>query len=227
MKLLNIKTEQKLFFSSDFHAFHRNLCLSTSWRTEFGEIPLEQVRPFENEQIMTQQLIENINKKVGENDFLIHLGDWSFGGLENIYKFRKQIICKNIININGNHDQHIGEGKSIKFPIDPYDIDFPNNIGEVSIDHCFHAIYDKLNVKYGKHHFVCSHFPFLCWENISKGWMNLHGHLHNKGEGRFLSHNQMDVGIDGNPNFEPYSVEEILELIKENNEKIKNFQELF
>lgn len=216
-------TGQKVFISSDFHAYHRNLTLLSSWRSEFGEIPLEQVRHFENEIQMSNQLIKNINSKVGENDVLIHLGDWSFGGVENIYKFRKEIICKNIIQIRGNHDQHIGEGKTFQKEIDENEFSierFEHGYNTIEIDKCFDSIHDIFKFKYGKYNFVCSHFPFLSWENISKGWMNLHGHFHNKGEGRFTSHNQMDVGIDGSPTFSPYSIEEVIELIQENN---KNF----
>lgn len=212
-------TGQKVFISSDFHFGHRGITMGTShWVNEFGEVPLEQVRHFENEIQMSNQLIENINSKVGENDVLIHLGDWSFGGIENIYKFRKQINCKTIIEIRGNHDQHIGEGKKIYFPTEEFDEDAPNGL-EFNIDWCFHSIHDVFKFKYEKYTFVCSHFPFLSWENISKGWLNLHGHFHNKGQGRFTSHNQMDVGIDGN-NLQVYSIEEVIELIQENS---KNF----
>jgi len=31
---------------------------------------------------MNDTLVNNINEMVGENDVLIHLGDWSFGGFE-------------------------------------------------------------------------------------------------------------------------------------------------
>jgi len=51
--------------------------------------------------------------------------------------------------------------------------------------------------------------------------MNLHGHFHNKEQGRFTSHNQMDVGIDGNPKFSPYLLEDVIQLIKENNKLIE------
>jgi len=213
-------TGKKVFISSDFHGFHKGITLASHWRNEFGEVPLEQVRHFDNEMEMSYKLIFNINEKVGENDVLIHLGDWSFGGIENIYEFRKKIICKNIIQICGNHDHHIGEGKKIYFPTDEFDIDFPNGI-EYNIDLCFHSIHDILKFKYGRYTFVCSHFPFLSWENISKGWMNLHGHFHSKGIDRFTSYNQMDVGIDGNRNFSPYLLEEVIELIKQNNKLIE------
>ncbi len=211
-----LTVDNNTFISCDFHAFHKNLTNDTSWRTELGEVPLEQVRPFKDQFEMSEVLIENINKKVPEDALLIHLGDWSFGGIENIYNFRKQIKCKNIINVRGNHDQHIGEDKFITLDVEN-DIDFPDGKMLYQVDWCFHSIHDILKFKYKKNHFVCSHFPFLIWENMSKDWINLHGHLHNKGEGRFLSYNQMDVGVDGNASFEPYSIDEVLHLIQENN----------
>ena len=45
---------------------------------------------------MNTTLVDEINNKVGENDFLIHLGDFSFGGFDNIAEFRGRILCKNI-----------------------------------------------------------------------------------------------------------------------------------
>ena len=44
-------------------------------------------------------------------DTLYHLGDWSFGGIENIWNFRKRINCKNIYLVPGNHDHHIKKNK--------------------------------------------------------------------------------------------------------------------
>ncbi len=44
---------------------------------------------------------------VKPNDIIYHLGDWSFGGHENIKIFRNRIKCKNIHLILGNHDHHI------------------------------------------------------------------------------------------------------------------------
>ena len=34
-----------------------------------------------------------------EDDFLIHLGDWSFGGFDSIKEFRSRINCKNITSV--------------------------------------------------------------------------------------------------------------------------------
>ena len=216
-------SKENIFISSDFHLGHRNITLSTSWKNEFGEIPLEQVRHFKDENEMTEQLIENINKTVPSDALLIHLGDWSFGGLENIYNFRKQIKCNRIINVRGNHDHHIGEGKKFYIDKEDFNIDYPFDFMECEVDWSFHSIHDILKFKYKKYNFECSHMPFLIWTNMTKGWMNLHGHIHSKGDSRFLSYNQMDVGIDGNMDFRPYSIEEVIaEIQKSNLTKTKN-----
>ena len=49
-----------------------------------------------------------------ENDILYHLGDWSFGGLNQIWEFRKRLNCKKIHLILGNHDHHIENNKYIQ-----------------------------------------------------------------------------------------------------------------
>ena len=38
---------------------------------------------------MSQHIVEQINKYVQQDDILIHLGDWSFSGIEIIWNFKK------------------------------------------------------------------------------------------------------------------------------------------
>lgn len=190
-----------LFICSDAHAYHTNIVSGvTKWRDENGEIPFNDVRDFQTMELMTSTLIYNINNKVGKNDLLIHGGDWSFGGLENVYNFRKQLICQNIININGNHDQHIGKGKILVI-----------DGKEIKIDSLFMQIHNQLEFKYDKDKFIFNHYPFLSWDK--KEYINIHGHIHRKGDGRFNQSRQGDCGFDGNPNFEPYHITEFLNLI--------------
>ena len=104
---MKIKLEkgQKLFFTSDNHYNHKNLCRGvTNWRTIDGEIPVNQTRPFDTLEQMNDRIVVGLNSSVGEDDILINLGDFSFGGFENIEIFRNRIICKNIHLILGNHD---------------------------------------------------------------------------------------------------------------------------
>lgn len=50
-------------------------------------------------------------------------------------------------------------------------------------------------------------------KSLAYGRMS-YGHIHSKGDGRFLNKNQFDVGFCGNPNFEPYHITEVLNLLE-------------
>ena len=76
-----------------------------------GSIPESQTRDFPNIDKMNTAIVNNINEVVGQDDVLIHLGDWSFGGFENIEEFYNRLICKNIHLILGNHDHHIDRNR--------------------------------------------------------------------------------------------------------------------
>ena len=67
-------------------------------------------RPFKTVGEMDKTLIDNINTVVDEEDRLIHMGDFAFGRLANaqtITFIRRQIRCRHIILIVGNHDKEI------------------------------------------------------------------------------------------------------------------------
>ncbi len=101
---------KQVWFTSDTHAFHRNICIGVSqWKAGA-------TRDFTDEMVMTDHLISQINKYVKEDDILYHLGDWSFGGPDKILQFRNAINCKTIHLILGNHDDNIAHNRPI--PVD-------------------------------------------------------------------------------------------------------------
>jgi calcineurin-like phosphoesterase family protein len=103
-----LDNNKTIWLTSDTHYSQKNICRgTTNWRTPEGEIPTERTRNFNTLEEMNDAIVNNINNLVKEDDILIHLGDWSFGGFENIEEFRNRIICKNIHLILGNHDHHI------------------------------------------------------------------------------------------------------------------------
>jgi calcineurin-like phosphoesterase family protein len=105
MLKIDLNFGQKLFVTSDTHYNHKNICRGvTNWRTADGEIPISQTRDFKNLDHMNDAIVNKINEVIGQDDILIHLGDWSFGGFESIKEFRDRLICKNIYLIYGNHD---------------------------------------------------------------------------------------------------------------------------
>jgi len=80
--------EANVWITSDTHYSHKNICRGvTAWRTQEGEIPVSQTRDFSTIEKMNASIVNNINEVVGQDDILIHLGDWSFGGYDQIREF--------------------------------------------------------------------------------------------------------------------------------------------
>ena len=197
---LNLNKGQRLFFTSDTHYNHANICSSTTQWT--GTVSC---REFASLEQMNSHLIANINEVVGQDDILFHLGDWSFGGFDQIKIFRDSIFCKNVHIITGNHDHHIENNKE-------------------GVQSLFSSVnkYLNLNVKYtvgtyapimGEARFALMHFPIASWDNMARGAIHLHGHVHFEPNKRIGLGKMMDVGCDGNGLY-PIEMSEVLSIMR-------------
>lgn len=193
---LRIDKNIKVWITSDTHYGHTNICRgTTNWRTKDGQIPIVQTRDFSSLELMNEAIVNNINSVVGENDVLINVGDWSFGGFENIEIFRNLIICKNIYNVNGNHDHHLVKNKE-------------------NCQMLFKGVYDILTLEYGKDVIEILHYPMLSWNSLNKGRIHLHGHCHLPNDKKIFGR-RMDIGIDGHLEFRPYDLKtEVIDVLK-------------
>ena len=131
---------------------------------------------------MNDTIVNNINSKVGEDDLLFHLGDWSFGGADNVNNLADRLKCNRIITLRGNHDVHI----------DRY-------------SDRFLGIHQYLEVSINKHRVIMMHYPIASWNEMGRGSIMLFGHCHGNYDN---SGKSMDVGVDTN-GFFPYSMDEI------------------
>lgn len=225
-----------IYFTSDTHYHHKNICKGVSnWENK------ESCRNFNTIEEMNKTIVDNINAVVKEDDVLYHLGDWSFGGIEKIWEFRKQLNCKNIHLIYGNHDHHIELGHKINITYEEY-LTYGKNF---SLDYDVSGMYNavipidcrdlfssvsylnpKLNTN-GKI-FVLCHYAMRVWNNSHHGAIMLYGHSHGTldelkpqfteptwiGENYYLkNYKTMDVGIDTHPEFRPYSMSEIVDIM--------------
>lgn len=152
---------------------------------------------------MDNTLIDNINKMVGENDILYHLGDFCFGPKHDILRtasnYRRRIKCKNIYFIWGNHDSF-------------------------DIKNCFSICYDILNVNVNKQKIVLCHYAMAVWDKSHRSALHLYGHSHANAEpwldkvmpGR----RSMDVGVDNAyrllGEYRPFAFEEITAFLLKN-----------
>lgn len=201
MKIVNLKKielnnhDRKVFFMSDPHFSHTNICSATTKWTNAEDV----IRKFDSLEQMNDTIVNNINSLVGQDDILICLGDWSFNGIENIKIFRERIISTTLYIIPGNHDHFIVQNKD----------NVQDLFTEVWDDITFLTIKDKINKNmFKKYNFVLSHYPLASWPQMNDGWYHLHGHVHLKEEYKIGKGKSLDVGMDGN-NYFPYELKEI------------------
>lgn len=187
---MKLSTENNdIWVTSDPHYGHTNIAGPevSAWKKGY--------RDFKSTHHMNQCIVGTFNKYIKEYDTLICMGDWSFGGKDNIAKFREQIVCKNILLTYGNHDHHIK-----KYPELRSLFTYCNDILSLSID---------------DHNFFMSHYSHQVWINQAKGTIHLFGHSHANLEGLGKS---MDVGIDVAykmyGEYRPFHISEIIKLME-------------
>jgi calcineurin-like phosphoesterase family protein len=144
---------------------------------------------------MNSVIVNNINEVVGQDDVLIHFGDWSFGGFEKIEEFRNRLIVQEIHLIFGNHDH--------------FQVNNKDNIQSL-----FASTQWFLQLNYLGETIECMHFPIASWNGLNKGRIHLHGHVHLPNNKKYGNGRRMDVGVDGNPDFAPYDLRKVINDMK-------------
>jgi calcineurin-like phosphoesterase family protein len=176
---IKLEPTQRLYFTSDTHYNHTNICRGVTRWTDAEDI----TRDFKTLDQMNDRIVAGINAEVGQDDILFHLGDWSFGGFERIEEFRNRINCKNIHIVLGNHDHHIERDRE-------------------GIRRLFTSVnqYLELEVKGNdwEQNYVLMHYPIISWNKMNDGVIHLHGHVHLSADRRIGKGKTMDVGVDGN-----------------------------
>lgn len=141
-------------------------------------------RPYEDVRHMDESLLEEINRRVGRRDVLLHLGD-VFGELDwtdrparrGATALLDRIRCRRVVLVRGNQDP-----------------------GRRSFERRFHAVHDLLDFRTADPHdrtrtlrVTCCHYPLRQWRGMWKGAVHLHGHAHGSlpEEGRAT-----DAGVD-------------------------------
>lgn len=211
-----------IWFSSDWHYWHKNMTYGESvWPDKENK-----TRHFKTTAEMSRALVESINKYVQQDDEIYFLGDFAFAGIENIWNFFKQLVCKNIHFIPGNHDLHIKKNKLLPnchwegliAKDGPPKRDFGQD--EVLAQSLFNMLPELTTITYNKQLIVLSHYPIDQWEDMGHGSIMLHGHCHHQIDSCETNtiHRRMDVGIDWKE-FRPYSIDEVVQMMNKRNVK--------
>lgn len=128
---------------SDPHFYHRNIC-------RFVNFDGTKVRPWNDAEQMTEEMIEWYNECVDDKDRVYILGDVAFTAA-NIRKAVSQLKGR-IVLVPGNH-----EPTKLKRYVD---------------------LFDDVRGYVVKKGFIMSHIP-IHEQSLSRWQLNIHGHLHN------------------------------------------------
>lgn len=189
--MLKFKTseENQIWFSSDLHINHANICRATSnWSNKFS------TRNFKSIKEMNNQILGNINYYVKENDILFLLGDLLFRWktAEDYNKILEKINCKQIYILFGNHcrrDSLVECWENYNKP-----------------EHLSDVLYCQIDDR----KVFMSHYAHRVWPESHHNSFHLYGHSHGSlpEEGK-----SMDVGVDAafmeTGEYRPYSWSEI------------------
>ena len=186
----NINLLPNVFFTSDYHAFHKKILI------------LGKGRPFASLDEHNSALVDRHNAVVRPGDKVHNLGDFAMScGWEDAYRFRQRLMG----------DQHYYWGNHDKPPTGKVAWEMINNHPD-----CFVSVKDvdilDLSAYGVKYPVSIGHFAMRTWTKSHKGAWNLYGHSHNQ-----LPEAQnwlaFDVGVDC-WDFRPVSIEEVAQKMK-------------
>lgn len=142
-------------------------------------------RPFPNIEEHDNQLIYNWNKVVKKDDKVFMLGDFALVGKNKVIEIGQKLNGKKIL-IYGNHD-----GASLA---------------------TYYAAGFEMISKYPivYENFLLSHIP----QDDTRGFINVHGHVHNKEERLLISYNHFCVSVE-NINYTPIELKQLNKRITE------------
>jgi calcineurin-like phosphoesterase family protein len=199
MKRLKFEDGSKVYYTSDPHYGHVNICRGTTSWDRAGENIEESTRDFKTLEEMNSAIVDGINSTVGQDDELFCLGDWAFGNQENIRIFRNRIVCRNVHLIYGNHDKHIQDERR-------------------GFQSLFKTIADYgREISVGGEMMVLCHYAHRVWNKSHRGAIHLYGHSHSGLENE-PNGKSIDVGIDNAfkvlGQYRPFSHAEIMNIMK-------------
>ncbi len=159
------------WFTADFHFGHKNIIQYCN-------------RPFDSVDAMNSAILERLNSAVKANDVLYFLGDFCIGPKARALELRREIRCKKIFAVPGNHDKDIRKLTQ--------EFSWLGDLAEISVN---------------SQRIVLCHYAMRVWNHSSHGAWHLYGHSH----GRLPSLDaslSMDVGVDTH-DFRPWHFDEV------------------
>jgi calcineurin-like phosphoesterase family protein len=155
----------KTYITSDLHFGHKNI---------MSFCPVTRARFRNDVSYMDQAMIKEWNDIVEPGDLVYILGDVAFLPAQKATEIMRRLNGTKIL-VEGNHDR-----KALNDP---------------SFRGCFEEVHKYLDINYEGHKIVMFHYPIAEWDQMHRGALHFHGHLHG-GVSGMEKYRCRDMGID-------------------------------
>lgn len=174
----------KTWVTSDLHFGHANI---------MKFCPQTRARFNNDVNYMNEAMVEEWNDKVDPGDLVYILGDVAFLPAAKAVEYMRRLNGDKIL-IEGNHDRKL--------------------LNDPAFVRCFVEVHKYLDINYDKHKVVMFHYPISEWDQMHRGALHFHGHLHG-GVSGLEKYRAMDVAMDATGEI-VISMERAIRLIKDN-----------
>jgi calcineurin-like phosphoesterase family protein len=174
----------KTYVTSDLHFGHTNI---------MKFCPVTRARFNNDVSYMNEAMVEEWNAKVQPGDLVYILGDVAFMPAAKAASYMNRLNGDKIL-IEGNHDR-----KTLNDPV---------------FRKCFVEVHKYLHITYDKHFITMFHYPIAEWDQMHRGALHFHGHLHG-GVSGLEKYRAFDVGMDSTGEI-VISMERAINRIKDN-----------
>lgn len=162
-----MKEEQKMktWVTSDLHFGHNNI---------MNFCPVTRAHYKNDVAYMNEAMVREWNDIVAPDDVVYILGDVAFLPAQKATEYMRRLNGKKIL-IEGNHDR--------------------KTLNDPSFRGCFQEVHKYLWISYNGTQVVMFHYPIAEWDQMHRGSVHFHGHLHGSPSG-MEGFRCIDVGMD-------------------------------
>lgn len=155
----------KTWITSDLHFGHTNI---------MKFCPITRARFKNDVEYMNEAMVKEWNEIVEPDDKVYILGDVAFLPSLKAIQILKRLNGSKVL-VKGNHDR-----KLLNDPV---------------FRACFTEVHDYLDITYNGTRVIMFHYPIAEWDQMHRGSVHFHGHLHGNTSG-IENFRALDVGMD-------------------------------
>jgi calcineurin-like phosphoesterase family protein len=155
----------RTFITSDLHWGHKNI---------MKFCPQSRARFRDDVDYMNEAMVREWNEIVEPEDLVYILGDVAFLPAVKAAEFMRRCNGRKIL-VQGNHDR-----KTLNDPV---------------FRSCFEEIHHYLDINYNGTKICMFHYPIAEWDQMHRGAVHFHGHLHG-GVSGLEKYRARDMGMD-------------------------------